>query len=76
MVPVDEGKVESSALAHEPRQGDLRPLGVELHHVLQPCLLQDLQAAVGEPRRLIGIEHHVSRFRIGIEEEAFADEQR
>jgi hypothetical protein len=54
MVAVDEGEVEASTLADEARKDYLGLLCVKLDEVQDPRVIERLQAAVGEPRRLVG----------------------
>ncbi len=75
MVAVDEGQVEGPALIQESRQSDLGFLGMELDQLRKPCFAQHLESAVGELRRLIRIDHDVSRIRITVRQQSFAYEQ-
>lgn len=76
VIAVDEGQIEAPALADEARQGDLRLLRVELHQLREARLLQELQAAVGEPRRLLRIEHDMTRVLRTAGEQALTDAER
>ena len=59
MVAVDEGEVEAAALREEPRQRGLRLLGVVLDDVADAGLVEQLEPAVREARRLVGVDRDV-----------------
>jgi hypothetical protein len=73
MVAVDEREVKAPAFAEKSRQCDLRLLRVVFHQLRDPRLLEKLQTTVGEPRRLVGVEDHVSRRRTGVLKQALAN---
>ena len=76
MVAVHERQVKTPGFAEESRQRDLRLLRVVFHHLRDPRLLQNLQPAIREPRRLVRVEGDMSRRWIGIPEQARADVER
>ena len=43
------------------------------HDLRDPCLLQELEAAIREPRRLVGIEGDVSDLRVRVSEQTLAN---
>jgi hypothetical protein len=75
VVAVDEGEVEAAALGEKSGECDLRLLFVVLHKRRHSGFLEDLEPAVAEPRRLVGVDHHVARGRVAILEQALAREQ-
>ena len=73
MIAVDEAEVEAPALLEESRQHDLRILSVVLDELRDPRLVKGLQAAVGEPRRLVRVDDDVPRASPVVREQAFED---
>jgi len=76
VVAVHEREVEAPTFTDEPRQCDLRLLGVVLNQRRNSDLLEELQTAVGEPRCLVGVHDDVSCGGVAVGAQAFADEQR
>lgn len=76
MIAVDEGKVEAATFGEEAREYDLRFLRVVLHELCDPRLVEELKAAVGEPRCLVRIDDNVTCGGVAVREQAFACEQR
>jgi hypothetical protein len=68
--------VKTPGFAEESRKRNLRLLRVVFHHLDDPRLLQELQPAIREPRRLVGVDGDVSRRRIGVPEQPLADVER
>jgi hypothetical protein len=66
VVAVHERQMETPDFAEESRKRDLRLLRVVFHDLCDPCLLQELEAAIREPRRLVGIEGDVSGLQVGV----------
>jgi hypothetical protein len=44
-----------------------------LHEPFDPCLLEDLQPAVGEAPCLIGVEHNMPCSMVAVQKQAFTD---
>jgi hypothetical protein len=76
VVAVHKRQVKATAFAEESRQRDLRLLRVVFDQLCDPRLLEELQPAIREPRRLVGVEGDVSRRRIGVPEQPLADVER
>ena len=60
MIAVDEGKVEAATFGEEARKYNRRFLRVVLDELSEPSLVEELKAAVGEPRCLVWIDDNVT----------------
>src|SRR5438094_3521917 len=75
-LPSTNARSNPAALREEAWQRDLRRLRMELDQLANSGLVDDLQAAVGERRRLIRVDDDVTRVGVAVRQEPFTDEQR
>jgi hypothetical protein len=75
MVPVHECEVEQPSFGEEARERRLRFLFAVLNELGDACLVEELQAAVGEACCLVRVDGDVLRLWLTGFKQAFTDEE-